>query len=121
MKPHLRKELDDKVRYVNENLKTKVSCKVTKSNPLPTFRWFYQNFICDKSSVQECVPDEGKWKPVPPEKISPNASIPSSKSSVNIDSDQGNSYYRCKASNSLGNDSLVIIFKRGGEKDLFVF
>ncbi|XP_074620045.1 fibroblast growth factor receptor 3-like [Acropora palmata] len=116
VKPHLRKELDDKVRYVNENLKTKVSCKVARSNPLPTFRWFYQNFICDKSSVQECVPDEGKWKPVPPEKISPNASVPSSKSSVNIDSDQGNSYYQCKASNSLGNDSLVIIFKRAASE-----
>ena len=106
---------------MNENLKTKVSCKVTRSNTLPTFHWFYQNFICDKSNVQECVPDEEKWKPVPPEEISPNASIPSSKSSVNIDSDQGNSYYRCKASNSLGNDSLVIIFKRAGEKELFLF
>ena len=108
---------------MNENLKTKVSCKVARSNPLPTFRWFYQNFICDelKFIVQECVPDERKWKPVLQEKISPNASIPSSKSSVNIDSDQGNSYYQCKASNSLGNDSLVIIFKRAGEKELFLF
>ncbi|XP_067039208.1 matrix-remodeling-associated protein 5-like isoform X3 [Acropora muricata] len=116
VKPHLRKELDDKVRYVNENLKTMVSCRVARSNPLPTFRWFYQNFICDKSNVQGCVPDERKWKPVPQEKISPNASIPSSKSSVNIDSDQGNSYYRCKASNSVGNDSLVIIFKRAASE-----
>ena len=104
---------------MNENLKTQVSCKVVKSNPLPTFSWFYQNFICDKSHVQECVPDERKWKPVPPEKIH-NASIPSFESFVDIDSDQGNSYYQCKASSSLGNDSLVIIFKRAG-KELFLF
>ena len=103
------------------NLKTMVSCRVARSIPLPTFRWFYQNLICDKSNVQGCVPDERKWKPVPHEKISPNASIPSSKSSVNIDSDQGNSYYRCKASNSVGNDSLVIIFRRAGEEELFLF
>ena len=106
---------------MNENLKTKVSCKVARSYPLPTFRWFYQNFICDKSNVHRCVPDERKWKPVPLEKISPNATIPSWKSSVNIDSDQGNSYYRCKASNSVGNDSLFIIFRRAGEKELFLF
>ena len=107
---------------MNENLETRVYCKVVKhSNPLPTFSWFYQNFICDKSNVQECVPDETKWKPVPPEKIFPNASKPSLQSFVSIDSDQGNSYYWCKASSSLGNDSLVIIFKRAGKKELFLF
>ena len=121
VKPHLRKELDDKVRYVNENLKTQVSCQVVKSNPLPTFSWFYQIFICDKLNLQECVPDERRWKPVPLNKIFPNASIPSLKSFVNIDSDQGNSYYQCKASSSLGSDSLVIIFKRSGKKELFLF
>ena len=121
VKPHLRKGLNDKWLFVNENLKSKVSCEVVRSNPLPTFSWFHQNFICGKSNVQECVPDERMWKPVPQEKISPNAPIPSLNSSVNIDSDQGNSYYRCKASNSLGNDSLVIIFERTGEKELFLF
>ncbi|CAH3188573.1 unnamed protein product, partial [Porites lobata] len=113
VKPTLKERLD--AVAVVEDKEAKVSCAVTKSNPLPTFSWQYafKNLECDiQQPTGTCVPKENKWITVPSELVSPSSSTPTNESTVNVAKDQQNALYRCQAFNSLGNDSQILRFVR---------
>ena len=93
----------------------KVSCSVEKGNPLPTFKWQYQNMKCTNASDPDCQPDESQWTMVPERLMITSSATPTNKSIVLVESDQGQTMYRCQAFNNLGNDSQVIRFLRLGE------
>jgi len=90
---------------------------VDKANPLPIFKWQYQTSACQGS---DCSPDDSQWQSVPQWLITPLA-VPTEKSIVQIESDQGDAFYRCQAFNSLGNASQVIRFVRLGKNVLISF
>ena len=105
-----------------EDTEAKVSCAVTKSNPLPTFSWQYafKNLECDiQQPTGTCVPKENKWITVPSQLVFPSSSTPTNESIVNVAKDQQNAFYRCQASNSLGNDSQILRFVRLGKNISF--
>ena len=105
-----------------EDSEAKVSCTVTKSNPLPTFSWQYafKNLECDiQQPTGTCVPKENKWITVPSQLVSPSSSTPTNESIVNVAKDQQNAFYRCQAFNSLGNDSQILRFVRFGKNISF--
>ncbi|XP_068702886.1 fibroblast growth factor receptor 4-like isoform X1 [Montipora foliosa] len=110
--PQISKETKDKLLLEFENEETQVSCNLVKSNPLPTFKWFFQPSNCGDVDIQKCFPVESKWNQVPPKNIFPATSTPTNRSIVKIASDRSDSFYRCQAFSSAGNDSLVIIFRR---------
>lgn len=96
---------------------SKVDCVLDKANPLPTFKWEYQNMVCPDSDTRNCQPVETQWMPVPesaiimtPKQTATNESI------VKVQSDQASARYRCQAFNKLGSDSHVIKFIRRGRK-----
>ena len=93
----------------------KVSCSVEKGNPPPTFKWQYQNMKCTDASDPDCQPDESQWAMVPERLMITPSATPTNKSIVLVESDQGQTLYRCQAFNNLGNDSRVIRFLRLGK------
>ncbi len=98
---------------------TEVSCIVDKSNPLPTFTWQYQNLDCP--DADSCLPDENQWKSVPGNLMITPTNTPTNKSVVQVEKDQLASFYRCKAVNTVGNDSFVVKLVRLGKKLSTVF
>ena len=92
-----------------EGLESTVICKVTKSNPLPTFTWKYQPVRCE-----DCVPDESNWIDVPSYLLL----TPQKKtnlSEVRVEKSQAAAFYRCQAANGVGNDTHIIKLIRLGK------
>ena len=105
-----------------EGKEAEVSCTVDKSNPLPTFSWQYAfaNLGCDiLQPTGTCVPKENKWITIPSQVVFPDSSTPTNESIVNVAKDQQNTFYRCQAFNSLGNDSQIVRFVRVGKNICF--
>ena len=98
-----------------EDKETQVSCSVEKSNPLPTFKWDYQAINCPELD-NNCKPLEDQWNLVPLGLLTSPAAKQTNKSIIRVESGQGNTFYRCQANNSLGNDSYLIMFVRVGKK-----
>ena len=98
-----------------EHQETKVFCVIEKGNPLPTFKWQYQPLDCTDGTTN-CLPDESQWVAVPTSLMVTPTAIPTNKSIVKVKSDEANTFYRCQASNSLGNDSQVVRLVRLGKK-----
>ena len=92
-----------------------MSCSIKKSNPLPTFKWYYQPITCPELD-NNCKPLEDQWNLVPTQLLTPPTAKQTNKSIIRVESDQGNAFYRCQANNSLGNDSYLIMFVRVGKK-----
>ncbi|XP_078371760.1 hemicentin-2-like [Oculina patagonica] len=83
-----------------------VSCIVDKSNPLPTFTWQYHNLDCP--DADSCLPADNQWNTVPEDLMITPTNTTTNKSVVKVEKDQPASFYRCKAVNTVGNDSHVV-------------
>ncbi len=103
---------------VTDGLEAEVSCSVKKGNPLPTFTWEYQNIDC--LDADSCLPDENQWKFVPGNLMITPTNTPTSQSVVEVQKDQLAAFYRCKAVNTVGNDSHVIKLVRLGKKSFYL-
>lgn len=99
---------------------SKVDCVLDKGNPLPTFKWEYQNMVCPDFDTRKCQPVETQWMPVPERAIITPKQKPTNGSIIKVQSDQTAALYRCQAFNNLGSDSHVIKFVRRGKKMLSV-
>ena len=105
-----------------EDKEAKLSCIVTKSNPLPFFSWQYalENLECDiQKPTGTCVPKEGEWITVPCNLMFPSSSTPTNESAVNVPKDHQNAFYRCQASNLVGNNRQILRFVRLGKNISF--
>ena len=98
-----------------EGKETEVFCVIEKGNPLPTFKWQYQPLGCTDETTN-CPPDESQWVAVPTRLMVTPTATPTNKSIVKVEKDEANTFYRCQASNSLGNDSQVVKLVRTGKK-----
>ena len=111
--PRLMKKQDEVVSENGKN--SKVTCILDKANPLPTFKWEYQNMNCPDFDTSKCQPVESHWMPVPESVIMTPKRSPANESIIRVQSDQPAARYRCKAFNKLGSDSHVIKFFRHGK------
>ncbi|KAL9972290.1 hypothetical protein ACROYT_G018573 [Oculina patagonica] len=111
-------EKSSKRVLVTDGLEAEVSCSVKKGNPLPTFTWEYQNIDCP--DADSCLPDENQWKSVPGNLMITPTNTPTSQSVVEVEKDQLAAFYRCKAVNTVGNDSHVIKLVRLGKKSFYL-
>ena len=91
---------------IEEGVEATISCRVTKSNPLPTFSWQYAVITSLK---------EDRWNTVPGRLILTKSSTPSNESIVKVEKDQGDAEYRCQARNSLGSDFYIFRLARLGK------
>ena len=93
----------------------RVYCQVSRSNPLPVFKWQYQNGPCLNINP-ECNPDSSKWKDVPSGfVISPPGDVPTARSTVDVPKDLPSGFLRCKATNTRGSDENVMRVFVSGE------
>ena len=97
---------------------SKVDCVLDKANPLPTFKWEYQNMLCPDSDARNCQPVETQWMPVPDSAIMTRRQTPTNGSAVKVQIVQGSVRYRCQAFNKLGRDSHIIKFVQRDKKML---
>ena len=81
---------------------------VTRSSPLPTFRWQSQNGLC-LNIDRDCKPSNAKWQDIP-SSVSPAAGVATAKSTVTIPEVAGSGFYRCIATNVLGSDDHYLRF-----------
>lgn len=100
---------------------SKVSRVVNKGNPLPTFKWEYQNTDCFTFNTSSCDPVESQWMPVPESLIMTPPNTPTKKSVVNVQGNQPTASFRCLASNKLGRYFHVIKLVRSGKKFVFSY
>ncbi|RMX55563.1 hypothetical protein pdam_00001670 [Pocillopora damicornis] len=98
--PAIDKERDE--IPAKEGLESKVICKVTKSNPLPTFTWKYQTVKCE-----DCVPDESNWIDVPSYLLL-TPPKQTNLSEVRVEKSQSAAFYHCQADNGVGNDTHIV-------------
>ena len=103
-----------KIAYVNQKhgTKAKIHCKVSRSNPLPTIKWFYQDWPCKEDNLNgNCVPKTDQWRSL----------LPSSEVKIQHDgvftsvitlSSESAAFYMCQAKNLLGNASKIFEFHR---------
>ena len=116
VKPTLEERLDAVV--VVEDKAATVSCRVIKSNPLPLFSWQYalKNLECViQKPAGTCVPKEDEWITVPCDLMSPSSSTQTIESILNVPKDHQNAFYRCQASNFLGDNWQILRFVRLGK------
>ena len=93
-----------------------MDCVLDKANPLPAFKWEYQNMVCPDFDTKNCQPVETQWMPVPESAIMKPMQTATNKSIVKVQSDQAAARYRCQAFNKLGSDSHIIKFIRRGKR-----
>lgn len=105
--PAIDKERDE--IPAKEGLESKVICKVTKSNPLPTFTWKYQTVKCE-----DCVLDESNWIDVPSYLLL-TPPKQTNLSEVQVEKSQSAAFYHCQADNGVGNDTHIIKLIRLGK------
>ena len=112
--PRLTKKQDQVFSRKGED--SKVDCVLDKANPLPAFKWEYQNMVCPDFDTKNCQPVETQWMPVPESAIMTPMQTATNKSIVKVQSDQAAARYRCQAFNKLGSDSHIIKFIRRGKR-----
>ena len=105
--PAIDKERDEEP--AKEGLESTVICKVTKSNPLPTFTWKYQTVKCE-----DCVPDESNWIDVPSYLLL-TPPKQTNLSEVQVEKSQSAAFYHCQADNGVGNDTHIVKLVRLGK------
>ena len=107
--PTLNKDRDQ--MPAKDEQETQVVCVLNKGNPLPTFEWKFQTIKCPE---EQCQPDESKWLDVPANLIL--TPTKTNRSAVKVEASQSAAFYRCQASNTVGNDSHVIELVRLGKE-----
>ena len=98
-------------------LETKLKCKVSRGYPKPTFEWFYQIWPCNEDGRDvTCKPRADQWRALPNTiKAEPPPNEPSTLSRITLPADEPPSmaaFYKCKAKNELGDDSIIYRFRR---------
>ena len=85
---------------------------------MPLFSWQYAliNLECDiQKPAGTCVPKEDKWITVPCNLMLSSSSKPTNESIVKVPKDHQNAFYRCQASNFLGDNRQILRFVRLGK------
>ena len=92
-----------------------IYCKISQSNPLPTFKWQHQNGRCLNSNP-ECYPDNNRWEDLPASfVISPPSGVATKRSTVGIPRDTRSGFLRCVATNTGGSAENMMRFFASGE------
>ena len=92
---------------------TVIDCKVSRTNPLPTFRWQYQSELCLNDN-RECKPSDSKWQGVSaPFSVSPAVDVATGVSKLTLPQDLQSAFFRCVATNPMGSDDYVMRFLGG--------
>ena len=92
----------------------KIYCQVSRTNPLPTFKWQHQGWLCI-----ECKPDKNLWRDINENfDTSPSVDMPTAKSTLIIPKDAQSGFFRCVATNARGSDYNVLKFSARGELSL---
>ncbi|PFX14424.1 Fibroblast growth factor receptor 1 [Stylophora pistillata] len=88
----------------------RIYCQVSRSNPLPTFKWQYQRDPCLNFNP-ECKPDKSRWSDLPASfAVSPPSDDATRRSTVAIPKDTESGFFRCKATNREGSAENVMKF-----------
>ena len=102
----------DKIREIWYSTKV-IDCKVSRTNPLPTFRWQYQSGLCLNDN-RECKPSDSKWQDVSaPFSVSPAVDIATGVSKLTFPQNLQSAFFRCVATNAMGSDDYVMRFLGG--------
>ncbi|KAJ7377511.1 hypothetical protein OS493_028494 [Desmophyllum pertusum] len=89
----------------------KIYCQVSRTNPLPTFKWQHQGWLCI-----ECKPDKNRWRDINENfDTSPSVDMPTAKSTLIIPKDAQSGFFRCVATNARGSDYNVLKFSARGD------
>ena len=102
----------DKIREIWYSTKV-IDCKVSRTNPLPTFRWQYQSGLCLNDN-RECKPSDSKWQDVSaPFSVSPAVDIATGVSKLTFPQNLQSAFFRCVATNAMDFDDYVMRFLGG--------
>ena len=102
----------DKIREIWYST-TVIDCKVSRTNPLPTFRWQYQSGLCLNDN-RECKPSDSKWQDVSaPFSVSPAVDVATGVSKLTFPQTLRSAFFRCVATNAMGSDDYVMRFLGG--------
>ncbi|XP_065058255.1 fibroblast growth factor receptor 3-like [Rhopilema esculentum] len=112
VKPALEKSVDTVVQP-----DVPVECRIKKSNPPASISWQMQPYC--HISAQECLPQPRLWKTVAGEQFQINSTTRLSQLKVSA-SYKRDFFFRCIASNKVGNDSHIMkfLYFREGPKPL---
>lgn len=92
---------------------TVIDCKVSQTNPLPTFRWQYQSGLCLNEN-RECKPSDSKWQDVSVSfSVSPAVNVTTGVSKLTFPENLQSAFFRCAATNAMGSDDYVMRFLGG--------
>ncbi|XP_073254161.1 fibroblast growth factor receptor 1-like [Porites lutea] len=102
----------DKIREIWYST-TEIDCKVSRTNPLPTFRWQYQSGLCLNDN-RECKPSDSKWQDVSaPFFVSPAVDVATGVSKLTLPQTLRSAFFRCVATNAMDFDDYVMRFLGG--------
>ncbi|XP_068720911.1 vascular endothelial growth factor receptor 1-like isoform X1 [Montipora capricornis] len=94
-----------------------VPCVVNHSNPLPTFHWQFQDFLCLQTDLG-CEPFPNKWQDVPANfTVYPPVAMATNKSTLSIPTAFPLSFFRCTVKNVMGSDDWSLAYFANGEGD----
>ena len=92
---------------------TVINCKVSRTNPPPTFRWQHQSGLCLNDN-RECKPSDSKWQNVSaPFSVSPAVDVATGVSKLTFPHNLQSAFFRCVATNAMGSDDYVMRFLGG--------
>ncbi|CAH3195239.1 unnamed protein product, partial [Porites evermanni] len=102
----------DKIREIWYTT-TVINCKVSRTNPPPTFRWQHQSGLCLNDN-RECKPSDSKWQDVSaPFSVSPAVDLATGVSKLTFPQNLRSAFFRCVATNAMGSDDYVMRFLGG--------
>ena len=102
----------DKIREI-WYMTTVIDCKVSRTNPPPTFRWQYQSGLCLNDN-RECKPSDSKWQNVSaPFSVSPAVDVATGVSKLTFPQNLQSAFFRCVATNEMESDDYVMRFLGG--------
>ena len=92
---------------------TVINCKVSRTNPPPTFRWQHQSGLCLNDN-RECKPSDSKRQDVSaPFSVSPAVDVATGVSKLTFPHNLQSAFFRCVATNAMGSDDYVMRFLGG--------
>ena len=102
----------DKIREI-WYMTTVINCKVSRTNPPPTFRWQHQSGLCLNDN-RECKPSDSKWQDVSaPFSVSPAVDVATGVSKLTFPQNLQSAFFRCVATNEMESDDYVMRFLGG--------